>query len=67
PWDRDPIDAKLLSDVLEGRGQIIDSETQSSGFPRHAPRSRAFDAAAWDLRDMSPKAGWTSLHRDPKP
>ena len=61
PWDRDPIDFKLLSDVAEGRNRLIDSETESSGHPRHAPTARKFDAAAWNLSDMSPKAGWASL------
>jgi hypothetical protein len=62
PWARDPIDFKLLSDVAEGRGQIIDSELQNGhGFPRYAPTRRAFDPAAWNLEDMSPKAGWDSL------
>lgn len=61
PWDRDPIDYKLLSDVAEGRNRLIDSETESSGHPRHAPTRRAFDAADWNLADMSPKAGWESL------
>ncbi len=61
PWDRDPIDFKLLSDVAEGRGQIIDSETQSSGYPRAAPTARRFVPEDWHLHDMSPKAGWASL------
>ncbi|MEN9631388.1 MAG: hypothetical protein RJA10_4616, partial [Pseudomonadota bacterium] len=64
PWDRDPIDFKLLSDVAEGRGRIPDSETESSGHPTnatHPPRSRPFDAAQWNLSDMSPKAGWGTL------
>jgi len=61
PWDRDPIDFKLLSDVAEGRGRIPDSETESSGHPRHAASRRPFDAALWNLADMSPRAGWPSL------
>ena len=61
PWDRDPIDFKLLSDVAEGRGKIIDSETESSGYPRPAPTARPFDPAAWNLQDMSPRTGWASL------
>jgi hypothetical protein len=61
PWDRDPVDFKLLSDVAEGRGRIPDSETESTGHPRHAAGQRAFDAALWDLADMRPRAGWPSL------
>lgn len=63
PWDRDPIDFKLLSDVAEGRGRIPDSETDSSGHPRYAPTRRAFDPAQWRRHDLSPAAGWDSLFR----
>ena len=61
PWDRDPIDVKLLSDVAEDRGKIVDSETESSGHPRRAASAQPFDLAAWNLQDMSPRAGWASL------
>ena len=64
PWDRDPIDFKLLSDVAEGRGRIPDSETESSGHPagpRYQPSSRPFDPSQWNFSDMSPRAGWSSL------
>ncbi|MDC6170921.1 pectate lyase family protein [Paucibacter sp. XJ19-41] len=64
PWARDAIDFKLLSDVAEARGQIIDSESQNAaGFPRHAPTRRRFDPADWHLQDMSPRQGWQSLFR----
>jgi lysophospholipase L1-like esterase len=63
PWDRDEADLLLLSDVAEGRGQIIDSETQSSGYPRHVPSRRPFDTAAWRRDDWRPVAGWDSLFR----
>lgn len=63
PWDRDAADLKLLSDLAEDRGRLIDRESDSSGYPRHAPSARRFDPAAWDLRDMSPRGGWFSLRR----
>jgi len=61
PWARDAIDFKIISDVAEGRGHIVDSEAQSSGYPAYAPTRQGFDPAAWNLDDMSPKAGWHSL------
>jgi pectate lyase len=62
PWARDPIDFKLLSDVAEGRGLIIDSEVENAmGYPRYLPTSRPFIEADWNLADMSPKAGWASF------
>ena len=63
PWARDPVDYKIISDVDEGRGKIIDSEAQSSGYPAYAPTGRAFDPADWNLADMAPRAGWVSLFR----
>jgi lysophospholipase L1-like esterase len=64
PWDRDPIDARLLGDLAAGRGRIIDSERENPlGYPAAAePTRRAFDPEAWNLDDMSPKAGWASLY-----
>ena len=62
PWARDPIDFKLLSDVAEGRGQIIDSEVDNAmGYPRYPASRRPFREADWSLDDVSPKAGWASL------
>jgi hypothetical protein len=63
PWARDPVDFKIISDVAEGRGHIVDSEAQSSGYPAYAPTRRAFDPDQWNLADMSPRAGWDSLFR----
>jgi hypothetical protein len=60
-WARDPIDFKLLSDVAEGRGQIIDSEVQNAqGYPTYAPTRSTFIPQDWNLDDMSPKVGWAN-------
>ena len=67
PWNRDEADQKLLADVAEGRGRLIDDETQGLGYPRHAPTRRAFRAADWHLHDLSPRAGWASLFSKPGP
>ncbi len=62
PWARDTIDFKILSDVAEGRGQIINTQEQNYiGYPKYAPVSKPFNEADWNLDDMSPKAGWQSL------
>ncbi len=65
PWARDAIDFKILSDVAEGRGKIVDSEAESSGYPNYTATHKPFDPAEWNLEDMSPKAGWRSLSRKP--
>ncbi len=55
PWDRDAHDVRLLADVAESRGEIIDNETEVGGYPVQAPTKRAFDTAKWNLDDMTPK------------
>ncbi len=55
PWDRDALDVQLISDVAEGRGNIIDSEDDLHGYPAHKPTQRPFVEADWNLDDMSPR------------
>ena len=63
PWDRDALDRQVLADMAAGRGRIIDNEGENplGGVPLQPPVRRPFDADAWHLDDMSPKAGWPSL------
>ena len=56
PWDRDAHDTRLLADVTEGRGKIIDSENEVGGYPRVPPTRRAFDPELWDLATMAPRS-----------
>jgi pectate lyase len=56
PWDRDPHDVRILADVAEGRGKIIDSEREVGGYPVVEPRRRGFDPAQWDLATMTPRS-----------
>jgi pectate lyase len=56
PWDRDAHDTRLLADVTEGRGEIIDSESEVGGYPNVPPTRRAFDPALWDLATMAPRS-----------
>ncbi|WP_457321433.1 hypothetical protein [Roseateles sp. P5_E11] len=59
PWARDPLDARLLADMANGKGKLIDSEVENAlGYPRHATTKRTFKPEDWNLDDMSPKAGW---------
>lgn len=55
PWDRDADDVRVLADVAEGRGEIIDHEDEVGGYPKHAMTRRPFDPAQWDLATMRPK------------
>ena len=55
PWDRDRDDVRLIADVAEGRGRIIDSEEQVGGYPQQTPTHRAFNPDDWNLADMTPR------------
>ncbi len=64
PWDRDDIDRRILANVVEGRGAIIDHESEVGGYPV-VPEVRApFIEADWDMATMEPKR---PLPRRPPP
>ncbi len=64
PWDRDDIDRRIAANVIEGRGRIIDGETEVDGYPR-VPEVRAtFVEAEWDLDLLMPRK---ELLRRPPP
>lgn len=53
PWDRDAVDRRIVADVIEGRGQIIDSQQQVEGYPEQPETRSAFVDSEWDLRQMT--------------
>jgi pectate lyase len=54
PWDRDLVDRRIVADVIEGRGEIIDSQDQVGGYPKYPETRKPFVAADWDLDTMEP-------------
>lgn len=58
PWNRDPIDRRIVADVIEGRGQIIDSQEQVGGYPQYPMTRRPFVETEWNLETMEPLAGY---------
>ena len=54
PWDRDDIDRRIVANVIEGRGAIIDSEKEVGGYPAIPEVRSAFIEADWDLDTMEP-------------
>jgi hypothetical protein len=52
PWDRDPIDARIVADVRNGAGRIIDSEQEAGGYPVRPETHSAFRQTEWDLDTM---------------
>jgi hypothetical protein len=57
PWDRDAHDIRVLFDVAEGRGEIIDDEREVGGYPQVTPTRAPFVEADWDLATMEPRSG----------
>ena len=55
PWDRDKVDARIVADTIEGRGEIIDSEEQVGGYPIQKETRQPFNEKDWDLTTMTPK------------
>ena len=64
PWDRDPHDIRVIFDVAEGRGEIIDDERQVGGYPQVTPNRAPFVEAEWDLTTMEPRSGRYPGQRD---
>ena len=56
PWDRAPDDIRVLFFVAEGRGDIIDDESEVGGYPHPAPTRAPFIEAQWNLDTMTPKS-----------
>jgi pectate lyase len=54
PWDRDDIDRRILADTAEGRGKIIDNESEVGGYPVQPETRQAFVPADWNLDTMEP-------------
>jgi hypothetical protein len=61
PWDRDPIDRRIVEEAMNGTGSLPDSDTWGP-FPDYEPTYRVFNPDDWDLRSMIPHAGyWEAL------
>jgi pectate lyase len=54
-WERDHEDGRIVADTIEGRGYIIDSQSEWGGYPKDALTVRPFDPAKWDLDTMTEK------------
>jgi pectate lyase len=64
PWDRDEHDIRVLFDVAEGRGEIIDNEDEVGGYPHPVPTRAPFVEADWNLDTMEPRSGRYPGQRD---
>jgi hypothetical protein len=55
PWDRDGHDVRVIANVAEGRGEIINHEDRVGGYPHPAPTRNGFNPHDWNLDDMTPR------------
>lgn len=58
PWDRDLVDRRIVADVIEGRGEIIDSQDQVGGYPAYKEGRKPFVEAEWNLDTMERHGGY---------
>ena len=53
PWARDEVDERIIREVKDGTGKIIDSEQEVGGYPSARPVYKPFDPEQWDLESMT--------------
>jgi hypothetical protein len=56
PLDRDPVDARIVAEVRNRTGKIIDSEQEVGGYPVRPGTRAAFRETDWNLDTMERKA-----------
>jgi pectate lyase len=54
-WQRDHEDERVVADTIEGRGYIIDSQSEWGGYPQPKMTVQPFDPAKWNLDTMTAK------------
>lgn len=57
PWNRSADEIRVLFYIAEGRGEIIDDESEVGGYPVIEPSAAPFIEAEWDLASMTPRSG----------
>jgi hypothetical protein len=57
PWDRGSEELRVLFFIAEGRGEVIDDESEVGGYPKIETTAAPFVDADWDLATMTPKSG----------
>lgn len=57
PWDRGAEEIRVLFFIAEGRGDILDDESEVGGYPVIAPTTQPFVEGDWDMTTVTPRAG----------
>jgi len=55
PWDRNAIDKRIIREVREGTGRIINGEQEVGGYPTMKETRSRFDPEEWDTVTMERK------------
>lgn len=67
PWERSPDDIRVLFFVAEGRGEVIDDESEVSAYPVIEPVRAPFIEADWDMATLTPRSGLYPAQTAPRP
>ncbi|CAN5907216.1 hypothetical protein BH23PLA1_BH23PLA1_33670 [soil metagenome] len=51
PWDRDEVDFRIVRQVIEGKGRIIDSQKEVGGYPAPQSTTRQLDVPETGLEE----------------
>ena len=60
PADRDAVDIRIVNDVRNGQGRIIDSQDEVGGWPNLAQNHRTLNLPA-NMHDDDNRDGYTNL------
>jgi pectate lyase len=52
PWDRDPIDQRIIDSAMKKEGKILDSQQQVKGVGNRSARNSRFVPDEWNLETM---------------
>ncbi|MFB6318513.1 T9SS type A sorting domain-containing protein [Saccharicrinis sp. FJH54] len=52
PWMRDSVDIRIINDLINREGKIINYETEVGGYPQYQQTMQPFNADEWNLDFM---------------
>lgn len=67
PWARSADDIRVLFFVAEGRGEVIDDESEVSAYPVTPPVRAPFVEAEWNMATLTPRSGLYPAQTAPRP
>jgi hypothetical protein len=56
PWDRDLVDKRIVNELQNRNGKIIDSEAEVGGYPKMKNTRFRFLEKEWDMKTMQKKS-----------